>query len=248
MPEEQEAHAARPVNGPADLDLRADCANCFALCCVAPAFSVSSDFAIDKPAGQPCQHLQADFRCGIHSDLPQRGFTGCTLFDCFGAGQKVSQVTFGGRDWRRDPGVAEQMFAVFAIMRDLHDLLWYLTNALNLRPAGPLHGELSAAIVETERLTHHDAAALLRLDVGTHRQKVGVLLLRAGDLVRAEVLGTFVTDPAASLSAHDLAQETGLEIGSLKPILTRLVRARWITMQDGPTGRHYILTEQGASL
>jgi hypothetical protein len=58
---------------------------------VAPAFSASADFAIDKKAGQPCPNLQADFRCGVHSQLRQRGFTGCAVFDCFGAGQYVSQ-------------------------------------------------------------------------------------------------------------------------------------------------------------
>ena len=85
-------------------ELRADCTRCFGICCVAPAFSASADFALDKPAGQPCPNLGADSRCGIHRDLRQRGFPGCTVFDCFGAGQQVAQVTFGGRDWRAGPG------------------------------------------------------------------------------------------------------------------------------------------------
>ena len=42
-------------------DLRADCAQCFGLCCVAPAFVASADFAITKPAGRPCPNLAADF-------------------------------------------------------------------------------------------------------------------------------------------------------------------------------------------
>ena len=36
--------------------LRADCARCAGLCCVAPAFAASADFAIDKPAGHACPH------------------------------------------------------------------------------------------------------------------------------------------------------------------------------------------------
>ena len=43
--------------------LRADCSRCAGLCCVAPPFAASADFAFDKPAGQPCRHLRADFRC-----------------------------------------------------------------------------------------------------------------------------------------------------------------------------------------
>ena len=116
--------------------LRADCARCAGLCCVAPAFAASADFAIDKAAGQPCPNLQPDFRCGIHSELRERGFPGCAVFDCLGAGQQVVQVTFGGRDWRRSPEIAGQMFTVFTVMRQLHELLWYLTEALAL-PRGP---------------------------------------------------------------------------------------------------------------
>ncbi|HEX7736435.1 MAG TPA: pentapeptide repeat-containing protein [Ktedonobacteraceae bacterium] len=167
--------------------LRADCANCFALCCVAPAFSASVDFAITKNAGQACPHLQADFRCGIHTRLRQQGFRGCTVYDCFGAGQKVSQVTFGGQDWRQSPQIAQQMFEVFPIVRNLHELLWYLTEALTLQPASSLHSELRLALQETEQLTHSSPAALMELNVTAQRQTANTLLLRASELVRAEV-------------------------------------------------------------
>ena len=82
-------------------DLRADCARCFALCCVAPTFAVSVDFAINKKAGKPCPKLHSDFRCSIHTQLRQQGFRGCAVYDCFGAGQKVSLVTFAGLDWQQ---------------------------------------------------------------------------------------------------------------------------------------------------
>jgi uncharacterized protein YjbI with pentapeptide repeats len=162
--------------------LRADCTHCFALCCVAPAFSASADFALDKPAGQPCQNLLADFRCSVHDQLRQRGFPGCTVYDCFGAGQQVAQVTFGGQDWRQAPDAAEQMFAVFGIMRQFHELLWYLSDALALRPSR----ELRDAFIETERCTHGTPDALLAQDVTAHRAKVNTLLLQVSELVRAE--------------------------------------------------------------
>jgi uncharacterized protein YjbI with pentapeptide repeats len=168
-------------------NLQADCENCFALCCVVPTFSASSDFAINKNAGEACPNVQADFRCGIHTHLRQQGFRGCTVYDCFGAGQKVSQVTFGGHDWRRVPGTAKQMFKVFPIVRDLHELLWYLTEALTLQPAHTLHDELSLTLKETERLTHNGPDALMELDVAAHRRDVNTLLLRTSELVRAEV-------------------------------------------------------------
>lgn len=165
--------------------LRADCANCFGLCCVAPALTASADFAIDKPAGRPCPNLRVDFRCGIHDRLRDRGFPGCAAFDCFGAGQRVAQVTFGGRDWRREPRLAGQMFAVFSTMRGLHELLWYLTQALALPPARPVHAQLRDALAETERLAGQDAASLAELDAEAHRRGVDALLRRTSELVRA---------------------------------------------------------------
>jgi uncharacterized protein YjbI with pentapeptide repeats len=152
---------------------------------VAPAFAASADFAIDKPAGHACPNLGRDFRCGIHDRLRHQGFPGCVAYDCFGAGQKVAQVTFGGRDWRQDPATAGQMFHAFTVMRQLHELLWYLTQALTLAPARPLHGALATALDETEALTRGSPDALVRLDVAAHWGEVDALLVRTSELVRA---------------------------------------------------------------
>jgi uncharacterized protein YjbI with pentapeptide repeats len=184
--------------------LRADCGRCFGLCCVAPAFSASADFAIDKPAGQPCPHLRA-FRCAIHDDLRRHGFPGCAVYDCFGAGQQVSQVTFAGRDWRQDPQAATQMFAVFAIMRQLHELLWYLAAALELAPARAVHGELRRALRATGAMTGRPAEALLDLDIHAHREQVNAVLLRASELVRAQLPGSKVDCRGADLTGASLA-------------------------------------------
>jgi uncharacterized protein YjbI with pentapeptide repeats len=174
------------------------------LCCVAPVFAASADFAIDKEAGQPCPNLEADFRCAIHTRLRQEGFPGCAAYDCFGAGQKVTQATFGGRDWRRTPQIAAQMFEVFRTMRQLHELLSYLTEALTLRRALPLHRELSLALDDTERLTHGSPDALAELDVRAHRRDVDGLLLRASQLVRAGTRRGAIDRRGADLIGADL--------------------------------------------
>jgi len=187
-------------------DLRADCARCFGLCCVVPAFTASADFAIDKPAGQPCPHLGPGFRCGIHRQLRPRGFPGCAVYDCFGAGQKVAQVTFGGQDWRQAPHTARQMFAAFTVMRQLHELLWYLAEALALSAARPLHGELRRALEQTERLTRSRADALVALDVAACRGQVNALLVRASELARAGL------GPPGSRADHRGADLTGADL------------------------------------
>ncbi|MEU5997973.1 MULTISPECIES: pentapeptide repeat-containing protein [unclassified Streptomyces] len=168
-------------------DLRADCGSCFGLCCVALTFSKSSDFPVNKAAGTPCTNLQQDFRCGIHQKLRQKGFSGCTVYDCFGAGQKVSRSTYGGVDWRQDPDTARQMFDVFPVMRQLHELLWYLTEAIALPQARPIRAELRSALDKTEHLTRGTPAAVAETDVAAHREDVNVLLLRTSELVRTGI-------------------------------------------------------------
>jgi uncharacterized protein YjbI with pentapeptide repeats len=169
-----------------------------------PAFSASVDFAIDKGAGKACPNLGSDFRCTIHSQLRGRGFRGCTVYDCFGAGQKVSQVTFAGQDWQRAPATATLMFEVFPIMRQLHELLWYVTEALTWEAALPVHGELAAAFDETERLTHGGPEALRALDLVAHRRGVNAVLLRASECVRATAPGKRAKRGGADLMGADL--------------------------------------------
>ena len=123
-------------------ELRADCSRCAGLCCVVPAFAASSDFAIDKPSMTPCPNLADDFGCSIHAELRERGFPGCTVYECFGAGQRVVQDLYGARDWRTSPEVRESMFADFAVVERLHELLWYLADALARPEVAPLRSEL----------------------------------------------------------------------------------------------------------
>ncbi|GAA3243334.1 pentapeptide repeat-containing protein [Dactylosporangium siamense] len=181
------------------------------------------DFAIDKPAGHPCPNLGTTptasptgtpagsgtptgggFGCGIHTQLRQRGFVGCTVYDCFGAGQKVAQVTFGGRDWRQAPGQAPLMFAAFATMRHLHELLWYLTQARDLPAAAPLHDRLDAAVAETQRLSDLPAGELAGVDVDAHRGSVVPLLRQASELARAKVVGRRTPYQSRSVVGKDL--------------------------------------------
>ena len=167
-------------------DLKADCEKCFGFCCAALHFSASEGFPVDKEAGNPCLNLQADFSCGVHEDLRKKGMKGCVAYDCFGAGQKVAQVTFGGHDWRQVPGSAPQMFEVFLIMRQLHELLWYLTEAITLETTSSIYVALSSMQGETERLTHLGPDDLMNLDVAAHRENVNALLRQVSELVRAE--------------------------------------------------------------
>lgn len=168
----------------AALSLSADCANCAGLCCVALAFAKSADFAVDKAAGDPCDNLDDDFRCRIHPHLRDRGFKGCTVFDCFGAGQHVTQHTFDGATWHDGGATRDGMFAVFPIVRQLHELLWYLREALRLPAAASLHPRLRAAERDVRAAADGTPDHLRELDVDTLRAPAAALLREAARLTR----------------------------------------------------------------
>ncbi|WP_276732790.1 pentapeptide repeat-containing protein [Bacillus sp. (in: firmicutes)] len=166
-------------------DLSADCQQCFGLCCVALPYAKSADFAFDKDGGTPCRNLQSNYQCSIHKNLREKGFRGCSAYECFGAGQKVSQITYVGKDWRNNPETANEMFDVFPIMQQLHEMLWYLHEALSLEAAKPIHCELRTCFEKTDKLTRLSKESLLTLQVHEHRTEVNEWLLKTSELVRA---------------------------------------------------------------
>jgi len=179
-------HLRNPVSDENRGYLQADCEKCFGLCCVALRFSSFDGFPIDKEAGTACLNLKQDFKCSVHESLSQRGLKGCINFDCFGAGQKISQVSFAGRDWRGDKATAEVMFKSFMMMMQLHELLWYLEEALTFIPASSIYEELRSLLDETKRLSELSPDLLVEIDINAHRASVNMLLLQASELVRSE--------------------------------------------------------------
>jgi hypothetical protein len=86
------------------------------------SFDASEAFAFSKPAGVPCRNLKAT-RCAVHAQLRERGLAGCAAFDCYGAGQRVTRTVSEDRQQ-----------AAFFVLREVHELLWLLTEAAKLCP------------------------------------------------------------------------------------------------------------------
>jgi uncharacterized protein YjbI with pentapeptide repeats len=186
--------------------LRADCQQCFGLCCAALPFAASSDFAFSKAAGDPCRNLLVDFGCSIHARLRETGMAGCTVYDCFGAGQHVAQVTFHGRSWRDSPETTTQMFAVFPVVRIMHELLWYLTEAVSLvADHASLAGQAQEALKATTALAQGSPEELETLDAEAHRQHVACLLRETSALVRSHTPGHHRDHSNADLVGSALA-------------------------------------------
>ena len=174
--------------------LRSDCASCFGLCCVLLPFSADSGFGVDKPGGRPCLNLLDDDRCRIHTTLREDGWPGCTVFECFGAGQQVSQVTYAGVSWRESGNLAE-MGAVLTVMRQLHEMLVHL-DEVERRSPDPA---ATAARARIEELTTADPETLLTADVDDVHEHVGRLLADASARVRRQ------WSDARDLTRQDLA-------------------------------------------
>ncbi len=125
---------------------------------------------------------------------------------------------------------------MFAIVRQLHELLWYLTAALALEPARAVHGELRRALTATEAMTGSPADALLGLDVHAHREQVNTVLLQASELVRAQLPGGKLDYRGADLVGASLtnADLTGANLRGARLIGADLRRAD-LTACTAPT-------------
>ncbi len=81
------------------------------------------------------------------------------------------------------------MFEVFPVVRALHELLWYLTEAVGLPATEPVRTRLQSALHATEALAGGSADELTQLDVDRHRGQVNEVLLAASNLVRTQAKG-----------------------------------------------------------
>lgn len=164
-------------------DLKMDCEKCFGLCCTALYYAKSEGFPKDKEVGVPCDYLAEDFKCSVHNQLKEKGLHGCMAYECLGAGQKVSQITYEGKNWRQNPKKAKEMFDVFLIMHQLHEFLWYLTEALYRTEDKRLKGEIINLRQETEDMTKGLPNELLKVEITVHRMKVNHFLMKVSEEV-----------------------------------------------------------------
>jgi len=174
-----------------DAELRSDCNRCSGLCCVLLPFQASGGFGLDKAGGVPCVNLRDDDRCGIHDRLRSTGWPGCEIFECFGAGQLITERTYGGATWREVDDLGE-MAAVLSATRMLQELRWHLREAAALAPGS------GAAELEEEvaRQTLGTPNEILAIDVDDLQDRIGDLLRRvssehrgSGDQQRRDLAG-----------------------------------------------------------
>jgi hypothetical protein len=173
-------------------ELEPDCARCVGLCCVALPFRVSHGFAFDKAAGEPCRHLDGAYRCSIHTQLREQGMGGCTAYECFGAGQQVTQILYAGASWRTQPDGGAEMFEVFAVVQRLHEMLVLLDQAWALEP-----------LDEVRRLRERVAASAAGSPAAVLDTELDRLAAQVGETLRG--VSRSVRGDGPSYAGHDLA-------------------------------------------
>ncbi|MGM0804209.1 MAG: pentapeptide repeat-containing protein [Bacillota bacterium] len=89
-------------------------------------------------------------------------------------------------DWETNPELANEMFDVFPIMQQLQEMIYYLTEAMNLSVTKPIHQELKVAISEIENLTLRRASEIKMMNVAEILIRMNELLIRTSHLVREE--------------------------------------------------------------
>jgi len=163
-------------------ELRADCGRCQGLCCVSLAFDRGEWFGFTKAASEPCRHLRTTNRCAIHASLARLGQAGCAAYDCYGAGQRVSEL-FAGKDWRRDPDAAERMFTVFLKLQPLNELRALLRTAERFELPEAREAERAALLLQLEAVSRVAVSEFAYIDVAYHQVRVHAFLRSLRDCV-----------------------------------------------------------------
>lgn len=164
--------------------LKPDCSKCSGLCCTALFFSETDGFPESKSAGKPCINLQKDFRCKIHGELEKSKMKGCIGYDCFGAGQQVTQSIYFGQTWRNVPKQAKEIFDVFIAVFQLYQIRYFLLESMAILPAKVLQDDIKALIEKNEMICNCKPQNIIIFNIENHRNKVNVLLKQVCSLVQ----------------------------------------------------------------
>lgn len=135
--------------------LKIECSECLGICCTALCFSKVDGFYEDKQVGQSCSNLDYQHRCKIYQELLLKNSKGCKVYDCFGAGQRVTKMYL-------DSPVDQEVCQVYLAMYRLYQMLWYLLQA---KSYGQKQVEESLQMIQ--KIIALSAKELLQVDIDT---------------------------------------------------------------------------------
>ncbi len=117
----------------------------------------------------------------------KRCFGLCCVALYFSASEGFPKDKEEGNDWNQTPENAEKMFEAFLIMRKLHEMKWYLTQAYCFQTNRSIKEEISLLIESIEQLTNLNDDSLLTLDLEIQIKAVNEFLGNTSESVRMKV-------------------------------------------------------------
>lgn len=122
----------------------------------------------------------------------------------------MSQHMFSGVSWRERPDTREQMFSAFAIVKQLHEMLWHLEQAQDRSHDADAADALASTIFA---LTSGRLDTLLSADVAALHAAVRAALIEVSEEVRGSYLAgndhlDSALEPGADLAGADLRSRT----------------------------------------
>ena len=146
-------------------ELLADCDSCLGLCCIAHYFSIGEEYSIDKEQYVPCPNLDKNYRCSIHKNLVNEGMSGCSSFNCWGAGQRACRRVTTKPNWQTFPDSAQNLFEIYFKLREIHKLIRPLMTMLDTCSDNILSDKIKLKIDDLNHLAELPDMELRSLDL-----------------------------------------------------------------------------------
>lgn len=185
-----------------------NCRRCSGLCCVALYCTKTDGFPENKDAGIPCKHLQGDYMCEIHGSLSSRKLKGCTAYDCFGAGQHITQLMSEKPDWNsisRKEG--EMIVQSYLTVMQLHQILWYLTEASIISLINTEKNLLNTLIAEGKKLAEQPLNVLQSLNIESYRERSNKQLKHISKSITATLSGHSVKETGKNYMGKNMQKK-----------------------------------------
>lgn len=159
--------------------LTSDCSKCSGLCCIALYCFQSDGFPQNKPIGKPCIHLMDNYKCKIHSNLESMGMRGCIAYDCFGAGQYLTENIYGGVTWQTQPKRTKEICDMFVLVYRLFQLRFFLYESKKLASSELLLAEISRLLQENDMICRLPIEEMMQYLIEEYQDRVNSVLKRA---------------------------------------------------------------------
>ena len=150
---------------------------------VALALINNDDFETDLKSKEESEYIKIN---SFIDNWINENMRGCLAYDCFGAGQKVTQYCYPDVTWKTHPEKANEIFKVFLIIFQLHQMEWYLLESLSLIKDKQLQAKIETLISENEQITYQYSDEILQFDIEKYRSKANQVLKKVSSIITTD--------------------------------------------------------------